>query len=104
MEKIKGIRPTSKVSLKMSCLMMADGDLEKAERMYDFFAKDMNLPDSDPQQPTVMEQIKETAGGLYAFYKENQNEIMQGLSFIQSLRGKATPKQAPSDIPELPKD
>lgn len=104
MEKLKSIRPTSKVSLKMSCLMMTDGDLDKAERMYDFFAKDMELPDNEPTQPTIMEQVKSTASSLYAFYKENQDDIAQGIAFIRSIRGGA-PAAAPTpDIPELPKN
>ena len=103
MEKMKTIKPTSKLSLKMSCLAMADGDMERAEKIYDFFARDMELPDTDPTPPTTMEQVTEMAGKAYAFYKENQNEIAQAVGFFRSLRGKATPATPPMNIPELPK-
>lgn len=102
MEKIKTIKPTSKLSLKMSCLAMADGDMERAEKIYDFFAKDMQLPDTDPTPPTTIEQIKATAADLFTFYKDNQNEIAQGVAFFRSLKGKAA-TTAPMNIPELPK-
>ena len=44
------IRPTSKIALKISCLQACGNDLEKAERLYDFVAKDMELPDFDAPQ------------------------------------------------------
>lgn len=105
MEKIKTIKPTSKLSLKMSCLAMADGDMERAEKIYDFFAKDMQLPDTDPTPPTTMEQVTEMAGKAYAFYKDNQSEIAQGVAMLRSLIGKGatTAPVQPINIPELPK-
>lgn len=102
MEKIKTIKPTSKLSLKMSCLAMADGDIEKAERIYDFFAKDMTLPDNDPVEPTTIDRIKTTAGELFSLYKENKDDIAQGIAMIRALRGGVAPS-APANIPELPK-
>ena len=48
LEMLKGLRTSSKMSLKMSCLAIANGDLKKATEMYDFFAKDMQLPVSHP--------------------------------------------------------
>lgn len=106
MEKLKVIKPTSKLSLKMSCLMMVDGDLEKAEKMYDFFAKDMTLPDNDPNKPTTMGQLKETASSLFNFYKDNQEDIVQGVAMIRSMfgRGAAAPTPPQTNIPEIPKD
>jgi hypothetical protein len=102
MSRAKAINPTSKMSLKMSCIQIADGDIEKAERIYDFFAKDMTLPDNDPIEPTTIDRIKTTAGELFSLYKENKDDIAQGIAMIRALRGGAAPS-APANIPELPK-
>ena len=36
---IRAINPTSKASLKMQCLLVSNGDIDKAERLYDFHGK-----------------------------------------------------------------
>ena len=102
MSRAKAINPTSKMSLKMSCMQIADGDIEKAERIYDFFAKDMTLPDNDPVEPTTIDRIKTTAADLFTLYKENKDDIAQGIAMIRALRGGVAPS-APANIPELPK-
>ena len=40
MEMLKMIKPTSKVALKMQTLMIAKGNVEEAEKMYEFLSKD----------------------------------------------------------------
>ena len=86
---IPNLRPTSKASLKMQCLLTCNGDLEKAAKLYDFMIKDMeDLPMFDVQPPTTMQQVKETIGQGMGWLKENQNEIMQGIEWIRSMFGK----------------
>ena len=41
------IRPSSKMSLKMSCLSACGNNVEEAQKLYDFIASDINLPDTD---------------------------------------------------------
>jgi len=49
---IRAIRPTSKASLKIQCLMIGK-TVDEANKLYDYFAKDMpDLPDFDPVPPT----------------------------------------------------
>lgn len=103
---MRGIKTTSKLSLKLSCLAIANGDLEKAEKMYAYFAKDMDLPDIDPVPPTTFQQVKDTAGTVFEWLKGNKDEVTQAFNFIQSIRSGQpiinAPASPPADIPPLP--
>ena len=89
MEAMAHIVPTSKFDLKMQCLAIARGNVEEAERLYGFLAGDIDIPDVSPPTPTLIDQVKESVGGLSGFVKENQGEIMQAYNFIQSMRAGA---------------
>ena len=78
--------PTSKFDLKIQCMAMAHGNVEEAEKLYNFLAGDLNIPDVTPPAPSVMQQVKESVGSLFGFVKENQNDIMQAYNLIQSIR------------------
>lgn len=96
-EMLQHLRPTSKASLKQQCLLLSNGDIDKAERLYDFMAKDMpDLPMYDPVQPTTMQQVKQTAVETFGWINENQETIMNWVGIIRNLFGKGgTPPQAP---------
>ena len=101
---IPNLRPTSKASLKMQCLLTCNGDLDKAAKLYDFMIKDMeDLPMFDVQPPTAMQQVKETIGQSMGWLKENQNEIMQGIEWIRSMFGKGggMPPSGATPIPPI---
>ena len=105
-EAMANIVPTSKFALKMQCMAIARGDVEEAEKLYKFLAGDMNIPDVTPPAPTLMQQIKETAGGLFGFVKENQGDFVQAYNFIQAIRNGApvpVPDAAPvaTNLPPL---
>lgn len=86
---IPNIHPTSKVALKQQCLLISKGDLDVANKLYDFMIKDMeDLPTFDVQQPTIIQQVKDTVGQGFGWIKENQNEIMQGVEWVRSMFGK----------------
>lgn len=107
-EAMKNIRTTSKLSLKFSCYAICKGDVEKAEQLYDYFAKDMQLPDVDPISPTTFQQVKDTAGTLFGWFKENRDDVVQAFNFVQSLRkGQpiiTTPSAPIESIPPLPNE
>lgn len=102
---MRAIKPTSKLSLKLSCLAISNGDVEKADKMYDYFAKDMELPDVDPIAPTTFQQVKDTAGTVFGWLKQNKDDVTQAVSYVQALRsGQPIISQpaAPLDLPPLP--
>lgn len=106
---LRMIDPTSKMALKMSCLQTANGDVKKAQELYEFLSEGMEtMPEYPVQQPTFMQQAQQMAGGIFGWVKENQNEIMQAVNFIQSMRGgqpaalPGAPAVPPVEIPPLP--
>ena len=59
------IKPTSKAALKQQCLFMANLDVDKAERMYDFLVKDMDgIPDVEPASRSFMQNFGDQANGV----------------------------------------
>lgn len=87
------IVPTSKFDLKMQCIAIARGNVDEAEKLYKFLAGDISIPDITPPTPTVMQQMKDTIGGLFGFVKENQSDFVQAYNYIQAIRNGA-PMQA----------
>ena len=103
MNMIGAIKPTSKTSLKMQCLCVAKGNVDEACKLYEFFAKDMqSLPDFDPIQPTLMENLKGNAISLYRFVSENKDDIAQGIEFIRSILSKGNRDAVPDAVVDLP--
>lgn len=106
LEMMRGIKTTSKLTLKLSCLAVSNGDVEKAAKMYDYFAKDMDLPDVDPIPPSTFQQVKETAGSIFGWVKDNKDEVSQAFNFIQAMRSGQpiinAPTAPPANIPPLP--
>lgn len=99
------IIPTSKVSLKTSCLRACANDIEKAEKLYDFFVKDLKeIPDFDPVPPTLFEQAKGTLGDLFGWVENNQDRLIGAYQLIQQFRGggAAPIPQPPVDVPPIP--
>jgi hypothetical protein len=97
--------PTSKVSLKMSCLRACNNDVEKAAKLYDFFVKDMqNIPDFDPVPPSMFEQAKSTIGDLFGWLDNNQDKLAGAFQLIQQFRGGGAiaTGQPPVNVPPLP--
>lgn len=88
------IQPSSKISLKMSCLASCKGDIDQAAKLYNFLVEGVeSMPDFDTPQLSTFDQIKQGASQVFRWVKENRQELAQGYSFIQSLR------QGQTDIP-----
>lgn len=89
---IQAIRPTSKATLKMQCLMVCKGDIDEAAKLYDYFAKDMpELPDYDPQQPTWLDNAKDVANGIVSWLGNNKDTLAQGYEILRSITGNKLP-------------
>ena len=86
---VNNVRPTSKIALKQSCLMIAKGDLELAEKLYDFYIKDMDdLPTFDVVPPTTLQQLKDGAMQTFSWLNQNQEQVMNWVGIIKDMLGK----------------
>ena len=84
MEFIQNYVPTSKAQLIQVAMMFNNGDLKKAQEMFDFYAKNLDLPDFDPIAPSFMQQVKREASELFSWVKENKDDLAQGYEMIRS--------------------
>lgn len=85
MEFIQNYVPTSKAQLLQVAMYFNKGNIEKAQEMFDFYSKNLNLPDFDPVQPTFMQQVKRNATDVFSFIKENQEDLVQGYQLVYSI-------------------
>jgi hypothetical protein len=85
MEFLKNYVPTSKAQLIQASLYYGEGDLKKAQEMFDFYSKNLNLPDFDPVDPSFMQKFKTNASGIFSWFKENQGDLVQGYQIVQSI-------------------
>lgn len=86
---VQNFTPTSRASLKQFCIMASGGDVDKAEKLYNFYIKGMeDLPMFDPVPASWMEKTKDTVEGVFGFIKDNQDGIVQGVEMIRGLLGK----------------
>ena len=102
MSMISAIQPTSKAALKMQCLMICKSDVKQAKELYDFYAEDLkDLPDFDVIPPTLMENMKTNAVGIFNFVKENKDDIAQGIDFIRSIISKKNVTPSATPLPPI---
>ena len=85
MEILQDFRPTSKIQLKQFCQWYHNGDIKKAQELYEYYVKDIDLPDFDPVPPTWQQQFKDNANGFMSWVKENQNTLTQGYEFFRQI-------------------
>jgi len=86
METVAMIKPTSKAALKQQCLFMANLDVDKAEKMYDFLTKGMdNIPDVEPSAKPFIQNFGEQASGVFGWLRENQDVLGQAVDFIKGI-------------------
>ena len=96
---INMIVTTSKMALKASCIRACNNDVDKAERLYDFFIKDIkDIPDFDIQPPSAFEQIKTIARDVFGWVEQNQGKLLDAYNMFQSIRG-GQPFNVPSGGP-----
>ena len=101
------INPSSKMSLKMSCINACRGDVGKAKELYEFLSEGVDsMPDFDIQEPSALEQAKNAIGSVFGWVKENRDDIVQAVGWVQSLRsgGSSVPTPTPpqASIPPIP--
>lgn len=100
MEFIQNYVPTSKAQLLQVAMFFNNGDINKAQEMFDFYAKNLDLPDFDPVAPTFIQQVRSNASDLFSWIKDNQGDIVNGYEFVRSVI--ANRGVAPVDSPAEP--
>ena len=85
MEFIQNYVPTSKAQLLQVAMFYNKGDLEKAQEMFDFYARNLDLPDFDPVAPTFMQQVRMNASDLFEWVKENKGDLANGYEIVRSI-------------------
>lgn len=96
------IVPTSKMALKVTCIQACGGDIDKADKLYDYFVKGVSeLPDFDPQRPSAFDQVRSAASDILGWLEQN-GEKVSGL--LQMIRGGAAPSAGtpPQGVPPIP--
>lgn len=102
-EMLQHLRPTSKASLKHQCLLLSNGDIDKAERLYNYMIKDMeDLPIFDPVQPTTLQQVKDGAISTMSWLNENRDTILDWVGFFRGMFGKGGAPTVPPQGPLPP--
>ena len=95
MQMIQSFRPTSKTSLKQYCLLVSQGNVDEATKLYDYFIVGMeDLPIFDPIPPSWLDNTKNTVNGIVDLFKENKEGLAQVYDIfrgIMSARGKNLP-------------
>lgn len=105
---LKMIDPTSKISLKMSCLAACGNDVAKAKELYEYMiAGSENIPDYPAPRPTAIQQFTQQVDGLFGWIDQNGDKLIKGYNMIQMFRGgqqipAAGAAGAVSEIPPLP--
>lgn len=103
------IIPTSKMTLKASCMRACNNDIAEAEKLYNFFAKDIkDLPDFDMPKPTAIQQTTQAIDNIFGWLDANEERFIKGYNMVQMMRGKSglpmmdVPQAPTADIPPLP--
>ena len=96
------IETQSKMSLKKSCINSCHGDIARGRELYDFLIDGIDsLPDFDVPQPTVLQQAEKAIGNIFGWVKDNREDIVQAVGFIQSLRGGTPAVPNANEIPPI---
>ena len=96
LERIAMLRPTSKAALKQQCLFLANLDIDKAQKMYDFLVKDMgDIPAVEAASKPFIQNLGEQASGLLSWFRENQDVIGQGVDLIRGIVSRKTATSTP---------
>ena len=94
------IQPTSKLSLKLSCLEACANDVKAASELYEFVAGDLDLPDVEPTKPSTLEQVKANADDIFAWIGSHKEDLLQGYQLIKGIAARPRPS---AEIPPIPK-
>ena len=88
----------------MSCLAACGNNVDEAQKLYDFIASDINLPDTDVMPPSGFDKFKSSAESIFGWIGEHKDTLMEGYNMIMAMRGNVSSSVAvpPANVPPLP--
>lgn len=104
---VEMIVPTSKATLKASCLRACGNDIDEAMKLYDFYIKDLsNLPDFDVVPPSGFQQVKNIVSDIFNWADQNQDKIVGAYNFFQQIRSgqPIVPENIAPSVPPIPNE
>ena len=106
MDMVGMIRPTSKAALKQQCLFLANLDVDKAEKMYDFLIKGMeDIPAVETASKPFIQNFGEQTSGILGWFRDNQDILGQGVDLIKGIvasrKGSPVPTAPPAPLPPI---
>lgn len=97
------IVPTSKVSLKMSCLAACGNDIAQADKLYRYIAEGLDsLPDFEPERISALQRVTESADEIFSWIGNHRDDFIQGWQIYQQLRGTQPSVSAPINVEPIP--
>lgn len=89
--------PQSKSELLQMALWFNNGNIAEAQKMVDYYANNIQLPDTAPVPPKFIDNAKATVNDTLGWIRENQDTISQVVDFIRGILSKrgATPPSNP---------
>lgn len=96
------LQPTSKMSLKLTCLAACGNDVRAASELYNFIAGDLTLPDIDPEEPSAFAKFRQSADDIFGWVGEHKEDLLQGWQMIRSLRSSGAVQT--SGVPPIPNE
>lgn len=100
MEMLQNWMPQSKAELLQMALWFHKGNVAEAQKMVDYYASNIALPDVAPVPPSFMDKATTTVNGALGWVKENQETLVQVVDFVRGIIGKRG--AAPSGGTPLP--
>lgn len=101
---INKLIPTSKLSLKLSCLNACNNDIGKAEELYEYMTKDLkDLPDTEPAMPSGLQRFKASADDIIGWVTDHKDLIQQGIGLVQGFRKGGASTGGVAGVAPIPK-
>ena len=103
MEMIQNWVPQSKTELLQMALWFHNGNIAEAQKMVDYYAKNIELPDVTPVPPKFIDNAKNTVNGTLAWLRENQDTLSQVVDFVRGIVSKrgAAPSSPVNPLPPI---
>ena len=102
MDLVSMIKPTSKASLKQTCLFLTNFDVKKAAEMYDFLIKDMgDIPAVEAASRNFIQNFEEQANGIFEWLRNNEDVLQRGVTIIRNIAARRKGSAVAEPLPPI---